>query len=124
MRVGLIAIAAALMLPGGAQAAPQLDPLGSFSYPVGLAAPPRDGSRLFVLERAGGIRITEPRRVGAGADGALDPAALRPTRAGRRKIRRALARDRRVRLTIRVRAVDAAGNVRLKRARSNVRPPD
>jgi hypothetical protein len=63
--------------------------------------------------------------VGQGvAAGARRRVALKPTRAGRGKIRRALARDRRVRLTIRVRAVDAKGNVRLKRARVNVRPLD
>ncbi len=48
-----------LALPAGATAAPQLVELGQFVDPVALAAPPRDPSRLFVVQRGGVIRLIE-----------------------------------------------------------------
>ena len=50
----------ALALPAGAQAAPSFVPLVSghtFAAPTFAAAPPRDPSRMFVVERAGRIQI-------------------------------------------------------------------
>src|SRR5215218_1954399 len=60
------ALALALVAPGSAAAAPELVPVGQFASPVGLAAPPRDPSRLFVVERGGTVRLVR--------DGAVAPA--------------------------------------------------
>jgi glucose/arabinose dehydrogenase len=57
MRAVLLAALLLLALPAGAAAAPELVPVGSFSSPVALAAPPRDGSRLFVVEQGGTVRL-------------------------------------------------------------------
>lgn len=46
-----------LAAPAGAAAAPELVQLGEFSEPVALAAAPSDGSRLFVVERGGMVRL-------------------------------------------------------------------
>jgi hypothetical protein len=48
---------AALLAPGGAAAAPALVPVGSFNTPMYVTSPPRDTSRLFVVERGGVIRV-------------------------------------------------------------------
>ena len=55
-----VLVAALLLLAGSrgaAAAAPELVPVGTFSDPVALAAPPRDASRLFVVERGGVVRL-------------------------------------------------------------------
>ena len=57
MRAGLVAALLLLMAPAGAAAAPELVPVGTFSDPVALAAPPRDASRLFVVQRGGIVRL-------------------------------------------------------------------
>ena len=64
MRILLAALVLAL-LPASAQAAPQLDRIGTFDSPVYVASPPGD-ARLFVVERAGRIRVV-------GKDGATKP---------------------------------------------------
>jgi hypothetical protein len=51
--------AAALLSPAGAAAAPQLVPVGSFDTPMYVTTPPGDGSRLFVVERAGTVRVVK-----------------------------------------------------------------
>jgi glucose/arabinose dehydrogenase len=58
-RVALVLIlAAGLAAPAAAQAAPRLVPVGStWDTPMHVAAPPRDPSRLFVLERDGVVRV-------------------------------------------------------------------
>jgi hypothetical protein len=46
--------------PASARAAPQfliLDPVGAFSYPVDVAAPPGDQDRLFVVQHGGIIKL-------------------------------------------------------------------
>jgi glucose/arabinose dehydrogenase len=48
---------AALAAPGTAAAAPVLVRVGDFSAPINVAAPPRDTARVFVVERAGTIRV-------------------------------------------------------------------
>jgi glucose/arabinose dehydrogenase len=52
---GLV-LALAVAAPA-ASAAPRLTPVGSFDTPVHVAAPPGDGSRLFVVEREGAVRL-------------------------------------------------------------------
>jgi hypothetical protein len=42
-----------------AQAAPQLVPFGTFTSPIYVTAPPGDGSRVFVVERAGRIQVID-----------------------------------------------------------------
>ncbi len=54
----LLAIGAlALLAPAGAAAAPAFVSLGSFNAPISVAAPPRDRSRVFVVERGGTIQV-------------------------------------------------------------------
>ena len=57
MRAALVAAPLLLAMPAGAAAAPELVKLGEFSEPVALAAPPNDGSRMFVAERGGTVRL-------------------------------------------------------------------
>src|SRR5215210_5226419 len=52
-----LALLAALALPAGAPAAPALVPIGTFESPVYVSAPPRDFSRLFVVEVGGRVRV-------------------------------------------------------------------
>jgi len=59
MRAALCAALLLLALPAGASAAPELVKVGEFSDPVALAAPPQDASRLFVVERAGIVRLVK-----------------------------------------------------------------
>jgi glucose/arabinose dehydrogenase len=59
----LALVALALAAPAGAAAAPGLVPVGTFSAPMYVASPPRDPSRLFVVERAGVIRLVRDGRV-------------------------------------------------------------
>ncbi len=66
MRAALVAAVLLLAAPAGAAAAPALVPVGEFSDPVALAAPPRDPSRLFVVERGGIVRLVK--------DGVVAPA--------------------------------------------------
>ena len=47
----------ALAAPASAAAAPALVPVGSFDSPVYVSAPPRDFSRLFVVEVGGRVRV-------------------------------------------------------------------
>ena len=57
-RITSLALAlAALALPASASAAPALVPVGSFDTPMYVTAPRTDTQRLFVVERAGRIRV-------------------------------------------------------------------
>jgi hypothetical protein len=129
---------ACLPVAGGGPGAPEPLPGGTPQTPPPDARAPllrvryrgtQRLRRLRVRLRADeGCRVTlrerrlRPRHATLTA-GARRTLRLAPTRQGRRRIRRALARDHRVRLTIRITAVDAAGNVRLRRARIHVRKP-
>jgi glucose/arabinose dehydrogenase len=53
----LLAAALALLAPAGAAADPAFVSLGSFDAPIYVTAPPRDTSRVFVVERAGRIQV-------------------------------------------------------------------
>jgi hypothetical protein len=53
----LLAAVAALALPAGARAAVVAQKLGDFTAPIFLAAAPGDASRLYVVERAGTVRV-------------------------------------------------------------------
>ena len=68
MRAALAAAVLVLAPPASAAAAaaPELVTVGEFSDPVALAAPPRDASRLFVVERDGIVRLVK--------DGVVAPA--------------------------------------------------
>jgi glucose/arabinose dehydrogenase len=57
LALALPGAALALALPGAAQARLHLVRVGSFAAPIYAAAPPGDGRRLFVVERAGRIRV-------------------------------------------------------------------
>ena len=50
-------LALALAAPAGAAAAPTLVRVGDFDQPIHVASPPRDTSRLFVVERPGRVRV-------------------------------------------------------------------
>ena len=52
-----LAAVAALALPGAAAAAPVFVKVGDFNEPISMTAPPRDIFRLFIVERAGTIRV-------------------------------------------------------------------
>jgi glucose/arabinose dehydrogenase len=56
-RALLALVVLALAAPAGATAAPSLVRVGSFDTPMYVASPPRDPSRLFVVERRGVIRL-------------------------------------------------------------------
>jgi hypothetical protein len=56
-RALLLAGAVALLAPAGAAAEPAFVPLGSFDQPISVTAPPRDSSRVFVVERPGRIQV-------------------------------------------------------------------
>ena len=56
-RTLLLLGALALLAPAGAAAAPAFVSLGSFNAPISVTAPPRDRSRVFVVERAGRIQV-------------------------------------------------------------------
>ena len=58
----------ALAAPAGAAAAPTLVPVGTFGQPVYATSPPQDARRLFVVEKAGIVRIVR--------DGATLPTAF------------------------------------------------
>jgi glucose/arabinose dehydrogenase len=55
----MLAVAAAILLaaPAAARGAVTLAQIGTFSSPTYLTAPPGDGSRLFVVEQGGTIRV-------------------------------------------------------------------
>ena len=57
MRV-LAALIVLLLLPASAHAL-SLQPVGSFTSPIHVAAPPGDASRLFVVERGGAVRLVK-----------------------------------------------------------------
>jgi hypothetical protein len=46
-----------LALPASAAAAPRLVPVGTFAEPIHAAGPPGDPARVFVVERAGRVRV-------------------------------------------------------------------
>jgi glucose/arabinose dehydrogenase len=50
-------LAAALLVPSTAAAAPELVKLGDFTTPVYVASPPGDASRVFVVEQGGRIQL-------------------------------------------------------------------
>ncbi len=54
-----LALLAGLLAPASAHAALSLQPVGSFTAPIHLAAPPGDTSRLFVVERGGTVRVVK-----------------------------------------------------------------
>lgn len=56
-RLALLSTAVALAAPGSAAAVPTLVKVGDFNAPTNVAAPPRDTSRVFVVERAGVIKV-------------------------------------------------------------------
>lgn len=127
MRAVLVAALVLLAAPAGAAAAPELVQLGEFSEPAALAAAPSDGSRLFVVERGGEdctvtvrARRLRTRRVALSA-GVRRSVPLVATRDGARRLRRALARKRTLKLTVRIAARDASGNVKRRSARPGVR---
>ena len=50
----------ALALPASASAAPLLAPVGgTFDQPVYVTGPPQDGTRLFVVEKGGLVRVVK-----------------------------------------------------------------
>ena len=65
---GAVAFAAALAAPAGAAAEATLEPVGSYSDPVYVISDPDDPERLFVVERAGVIRLTTPEGTSEFAD--------------------------------------------------------
>jgi len=56
-RAALAATLLALLFPAAAHAAPAPVSIGTFATPVHVAAPPGDGSRLFVVEKAGRVQV-------------------------------------------------------------------
>ena len=54
----LAALILVLLLPASAHAL-SLQPVGSFTTPIYVAAPPGDASRLFVVERGGAVRLVK-----------------------------------------------------------------
>jgi glucose/arabinose dehydrogenase len=67
MRTFALAIALTLLAAVPAAAAPRLELLGNFASPVGITAPPQDGSRVMVVEKGGtvrmirnGVRVAQP----------------------------------------------------------------
>src|SRR3954451_15246889 len=65
MRAALLAVLLLLAQPAAAAAELDLAPVGDFTEPVALGAPPGDPSRLFVVERRGIVRLVK--------DGAVVP---------------------------------------------------
>ena len=57
----LAALILVLLLPASAHAL-SLQPVGTFTAPIYVAAPPGDASRLFVVERGGAVRARQGRR--------------------------------------------------------------
>jgi glucose/arabinose dehydrogenase len=58
LAVGAVAVAA-IVFPSSAVATPALESVGTFASPVYVTAPPGDTHRLFVVERAGRIRVVK-----------------------------------------------------------------
>jgi glucose/arabinose dehydrogenase len=56
-RTTSLAALLALALAAPAVAAPTLEPVGDFNAPIYAASPPRDTSRLFVVERGGAVQV-------------------------------------------------------------------
>ncbi|MCW3066160.1 MAG: glucose/sorbosone dehydrogenase-like protein, partial [Solirubrobacterales bacterium] len=56
-RIVLLTAVAGALAPAGARGAVTLAPVGTFSQPVYVTAPPGDASRLFVVEQTGRIRV-------------------------------------------------------------------
>jgi glucose/arabinose dehydrogenase len=56
-RAVLVALLGLLALAAPASAAPTLTPIGSFTQPVYVTAPPGDAHRLFVVEKAGVVKV-------------------------------------------------------------------
>lgn len=57
LRLALVMAALSAAAPATAAAAVSLVPIGDFSSPVHITAPPRDTSRLVVVERGGTVRL-------------------------------------------------------------------
>ncbi|HLM27173.1 MAG TPA: PQQ-dependent sugar dehydrogenase [Thermoleophilaceae bacterium] len=53
----MLALLAVSAVPSGALASPRLVSVGNFSEPIYVTAPPEDSHRLFVVERAGRVRL-------------------------------------------------------------------
>jgi glucose/arabinose dehydrogenase len=53
----LLALAGVLAAAAPAVAAPRLTPVGTFQQPVHVTAPPQDPNRLFVVEKAGVVKV-------------------------------------------------------------------
>jgi hypothetical protein len=57
-RLTVLAVAAGLLVPAAAQAAPRFEPVdGTYTAPINLTAPPRDATRLFVVQRGGLVKV-------------------------------------------------------------------
>jgi hypothetical protein len=56
-RAILVAVLLSVVAAAPAAAAPSLAPVGTFSSPVHVAAPPGDAARLFVVEQAGRVQL-------------------------------------------------------------------
>jgi len=57
-RLAILVFAAGLLVPTAAQAAPRFEPIdGTYDTPIYLTAPPRDTTRVFVVEREGLVRV-------------------------------------------------------------------
>ena len=54
-----MAIVALLLLAPATAEALSLQPVGTFTTPIHVAAPPGDGSRLFVVQRGGSVRVVK-----------------------------------------------------------------
>ena len=77
LRAAALALPLALVCAAPAAAAPELEPVGSFTAPTYVTSPPGD-PRLFVTERAGQVRIL-------GKDGVVNPRPSSTSRATPRR---------------------------------------
>jgi glucose/arabinose dehydrogenase len=66
-RLALLTVVAGLFAAAPAWATPTLQPVGTFSTPVGIAAPPGDPSRVMIVEKGGtihmlrnGVKVAQP----------------------------------------------------------------
>jgi hypothetical protein len=57
-RLATLVVAAGLLVPAAAQAAPRFEPVdGTYDAPLYLTAPPRDQTRVFVVEKGGLVKV-------------------------------------------------------------------
>ena len=85
--VAVVALAASLLAPGPAQAL-ELEQIGSFANPIYVTSPHDDPGRIFVVERAGRVKLLEggvesayfdiSERVGGGGERGLSSIAFDP----------------------------------------------